>query len=171
VLVTVFQRGAVDGLNMIVPFGESAYYKARPSIAIPKPGSPDGAVDLDGFFGLHPRMASLQPYFKRGELAIVNATGSNDPTRSHFDAQDYMESGTPGRKSTRDGWLNRYLHARDHEEASAFRAVSLTQRCRASAGSGARAGHDQLGRFASAQRSATRCRPVRGKSRLRRIPC
>lgn len=148
VLVTVFQRGAVDGLNMIVPFGESAYYKARPSIAIAKPGSPEGAIDLDGFFGLHPRMASLQPYFKRGELAIVNATGSNDPTRSHFDAQDYMESGTPGRKSTRDGWLNRYLHARDHEEASAFRAVSLTQQLpRVLQGQAPALAIDQLGRF------------------------
>ena len=148
VLVTVFQRGAVDGLNMIVPFGEKAYYQARPSIAIPKPGDPNGAVDLDGFFGLHPRMASLQPYFKRGELAIVNATGSNDPTRSHFDAQDYMESGTPGRKSTRDGWLNRYLHAKEHEEASAFRAVSLTQQLpRALQGTAPALAIDQLGRF------------------------
>jgi len=148
VLVTVFQRGAVDGLNMIVPFGEPAYYRARPSIAIPKPGAPDGALDLDGFFGLHPRMASLQPFFTRGELAIVNATGSNDPTRSHFDAQDYMESGTPGRKSTRDGWLNRYLHARDHEKASAFRAVSLTQQLpRALQGPAPALAIDQLGRF------------------------
>jgi uncharacterized protein (DUF1501 family) len=148
VLVTVFQRGAVDGLNMIVPFGEKAYYQARPSIAIAKPGEAGGAVDLDGFFGLHPRMASLQPYFKRGELAIVNATGSNDPTRSHFDAQDYMESGTPGRKSTRDGWLNRYLHAKEHEEASAFRAVSLTQQLpRALQGTAPALAIDQLGRF------------------------
>ncbi len=148
VLVTVFQRGAVDGLNMVVPFGEKAYYQARPSIAIPKPGEAGGAVDLDGFFGLHPRMASLQPYFKRGELAIVNATGSNDPTRSHFDAQDYMESGTPGRKSTRDGWLNRYLHAKEHEEASAFRAVSLTQQLpRALQGTAPALAIDQLGRF------------------------
>jgi uncharacterized protein (DUF1501 family) len=148
VLVTVFQRGAVDGLNMIVPFGEKAYYQARPSIAIPKPGSANGALDLDGFFGLHPRMAPLAPYFKRGELAIVNATGSNDPTRSHFDAQDYMESGTPGFKSTRDGWLNRYLHAREHEEASAFRAVSLTQQLpRALQGRSPALAIDQLGRF------------------------
>ncbi len=148
VLVTVFQRGAVDGLNMVVPFGEKAYYQARPSIAIPKPGTADGAVDLDGFFGLHPRMASLQPYFKRGSLAIVNATGSNDPTRSHFDAQDYMESATPGRKGTRDGWLNRYLHAREHETASAFRAVSLTQQLpRALQGAAPALAIDSLGRF------------------------
>jgi uncharacterized protein (DUF1501 family) len=129
ILVTVFQRGAVDGLNMIVPFGEAAYYQNRPSIAIAKPNGRDGAIDLDGFFGLHPRMAPLAPLFARGELAVVHACGSPDETRSHFDAQDYMESGTPGVKSTRDGWLNRYLHAKEHERASAspFRAVALAQ--------------------------------------------
>jgi uncharacterized protein (DUF1501 family) len=128
VLVAIFQRGAVDGLNMVVPFGERAYYQARPSIAIARPGANDGALDLDGFFGFHPRMAPLEPFFKRGELAIVHASGSHDDTRSHFDAQDYMESGTPGVKSTRDGWLNRYLHAKDHAERSTpFRAVALTQ--------------------------------------------
>ena len=128
VLVAIFQRGAVDGLNMVVPFAERAYYQARPSIAIAQPGAQDGALDLDGFFGFHPRMASLEPLFKRGELAIVHAAGSHDETRSHFDAQDYMESGTPGVKSTRDGWLNRYLHAKDHAERSTpFRAVALTQ--------------------------------------------
>src|ERR1043166_3806202 len=127
VLVAIFQRGAVDGLNMIVPFGDKEYYSARPSLAVAKPGQPDGAVDLDGFFGLNPRMAALEPFFKRGELAIVHASGSHDETRSHFDAQDYMESGTPGVKATRDGWLNRYLHAREHETASPFRAVALAQ--------------------------------------------
>jgi uncharacterized protein (DUF1501 family) len=128
VLVTIFQRGAVDGLNMVVPFGEAAYYASRPSIAIPRPGAEGGAIDLDGFFGLHPRMAPLAPYFKDGHLAIVHACGSPDDTRSHFDAQDYMESGTPGVKSTRDGWMNRYLHAKEHaEKSSPFRAVALTQ--------------------------------------------
>ena len=128
ILVAVFQRGAVDGLNMVVPFGERAYYSNRPSIAIPRPGAQGGALDLDGFFGLHPRMGSLAPYFKDGSLAIVHASGSPDDTRSHFDAQDYMESGTPGLKSTRDGWMNRYLHAKDHaERSSPFRAVALTQ--------------------------------------------
>ncbi len=127
VLVAIFQRGAVDGLNMVVPFGERAYYAARPSIAIPQPGrgATGAAIDLDGFFGLHPRMSSLQPFFAQGSLAIVHASGSPDETRSHFDAQDYMESGTPGVKSTRDGWLNRYLHNREHESASPFRAVAL----------------------------------------------
>ncbi len=132
ILVAIFQRGAVDGLNMIVPFGDRNYYTLRPTIAIPKPGEQRGAdvgaIDLDGFFGLHPRMDVLAPYFRRGELAIVHAAGSHDDTRSHFDAQDYMESGTPGVKSTRDGWLNRYLHAKDHaERSSPFRAVALTQ--------------------------------------------
>src|SRR5689334_1785551 len=125
ILVASFQRGAVDGLNMDVPFGERAYYANRAAIAIARPGTSDGAVDLDGFFGLHPRMAPLAPLFSRGELAIVHACGSHDETRSHFDAQDYMESGTPGVKSTRDGWLNRYLHAREHEKATPFRAVAL----------------------------------------------
>lgn len=128
ILVAIFQRGAVDGLNMVVPFGERAYYQNRPSIAIPRPGAQGGALDLDGFFGLHPRMSNLAPYFKDGSMAIVQASGSHDDTRSHFDAQDYMESGTPGLKSTRDGWMNRYLHAKDHAERSTpFRAVALTQ--------------------------------------------
>jgi len=113
-LISIFQRGAVDGLNMVVPFGEAEYYRARPSIAIARPGGTDGAIDLNGFFGLHPRMASFKPLWDRGELAIVHACGSHDTTRSHFDAQDYMESATPGVKSTKDGWLNRYLQVR-HE--------------------------------------------------------
>src|SRR4051812_1862789 len=125
ILVTIFQRGAVDGLNMIVPFGERDYYAARPSIAIPRPNGADGAVDLDGFFGLHPRLAPLKPLWDSRQLAIVHASGSPDGTRSHFDAQDYMESGTPGVKSTQDGWLNRYLHAREHASATPFRAVAL----------------------------------------------
>lgn len=127
VLVTIFQRGAVDGLNMIVPYGEEWYYKVRPSIGVAKPGQESGAVDLDGFFGIHPSMSPLAELFHRKELAVVHACGSPDPTRSHFDAQDYMESGTPGVKATRDGWLNRYLHAQEHAQATPFRAVSLTQ--------------------------------------------
>ena len=125
ILITIFQRGAVDGLNMIVPFGEKDYYASRPSIAVPRPGGADAAVDLDGFFGLHPRLGSLKPLWDSKQLAIVHATGSPDGTRSHFDAQDYMESGTPGVKSTQDGWLNRYLHAKEHAEATPFRAVAL----------------------------------------------
>src|SRR5271155_3592409 len=110
ILVAIFQRGAVDGLNMVVPFGESRYYQLRPSIAIPKPdGTANSALDLNGFFGLHPALAPLKPLFDARHLAIVDAVGSPDPTRSHFDAQDYMESGTPGFKGAPDGWLNRAL--------------------------------------------------------------
>jgi uncharacterized protein (DUF1501 family) len=125
-LIAIFQRGAVDGLNVVVPFGEADYYRARPSIAIPRPNSPDGAVDLDGFFGFNPRLGPLKPLWNRRDLAIVHACGSPDSTRSHFDAQDYMETGTPGVKTTSDGWLNRYLQVREAEAATAFRAVALT---------------------------------------------
>lgn len=128
VLITIFQRGAVDGLNMIVPFGERDYYASRPSIAIARPGAGgDSALDLDGFFGLHPRLAPLKPLYDARQLAIVHACGSPDDTRSHFDAQDYMATATPGVKSTRDGWLNRYLHAKEHERATPFRAVAVAQ--------------------------------------------
>ena len=128
-LIAIFQRGAVDGLNMVVPFGESAYYSSRPSIAIPKPssGNAEAAIDLDGFFGLHPQMSSLKPLWDSKRLAIVQASGSPDNTRSHFDAQDYMESATPGVKSTSDGWLNRYLQSNTDQEQSSFRAVSMTR--------------------------------------------
>src|SRR5579862_7116153 len=125
ILVAIFQRGAVDGLNMVVPFGEPHYYEMRPSIGIPKPdGTPQTAVDLDGFFGLHPSLAPLKPLYDSGHLAIVDAVGSPDPTRSHFDAQDYMESGTPGIKATTDGWMNRAL-APAAGKVSPVRAVSL----------------------------------------------
>jgi uncharacterized protein (DUF1501 family) len=126
-LIAIFQRGAVDGLNVVVPFGESNYYSARPSIAIPKPGNVEGAIDLDGFFGLHPSMSAFKPLWDSKRLAIIQASGSPDNTRSHFDAQDYMESATPGVKSTSDGWLNRYLRSRQDPEPSLFRAVSMTK--------------------------------------------
>jgi uncharacterized protein (DUF1501 family) len=126
-LIAIFQRGAVDGLNMIVPFGEAEYYRARPSIAIPAPGQGDGAaIDLNGFFGLHPRMAPLKTLWDNRSLAVVHACGSPDSTRSHFDAQDYMESATPGVKSTKDGWLNRYLQATIEVE-SPLTAVAMTR--------------------------------------------
>jgi uncharacterized protein (DUF1501 family) len=130
-LIVVFQRGAVDGLNMVVPFGDADYYRARPSIAIAKPGAADGALDLDGHFGLHPRMSALKPLWDRRELAIVHAAGSPDTTRSHFDAQDYMESATPGVKSTKDGWLNRYLSGTGSREpgggGNPLRGIALTK--------------------------------------------
>jgi uncharacterized protein (DUF1501 family) len=126
-LIAIFQRGAVDGLSVIVPYGENEYYRARPTIAIGRPRSGDaGALDLDGFFGINPRLAPLKPVWDRRDLAIVHACGSPDATRSHFDAQDYMESATPGVKSTGDGWLNRYLQTRHAETESSFRAVALT---------------------------------------------
>jgi uncharacterized protein (DUF1501 family) len=126
-LVAIFQRGAVDGLSVVVPFGESDYYRLRPTIALARPGSGSNAsIDLDGFFGLNPRMAPLKRLWDGNQLAIVHACGSPDATRSHFDAQDYMETATPGVKSTGDGWLNRYLQARHAESATPFRAVSLT---------------------------------------------
>jgi len=121
-LVVIFQRGAADGLNIVVPHAEPQYYAMRPSINIPR----KSVIDLDGFFGLHPAMASFQPLWQQRHLAIVHAAGSPDPTRSHFDAQDFMESGTPGVKITDDGWLNRSLHAMpDPAQASAFRAIAL----------------------------------------------
>ncbi|MDQ6894805.1 MAG: DUF1501 domain-containing protein [Acidobacteriota bacterium] len=127
VLVVVFQRGAVDGLNVVVPFGEKAYYDARPSIAIPRPGSGENAaLDLDGFFGLHPSLAPLLPLFKDGSAAFVHAAGSPDPTRSHFDAQDFMESGTPGVKVTADGFLSRALAGEKTRTQSPLRAVAIT---------------------------------------------
>lgn len=127
VLVTIFQRGAVDGLNMVVPHGDSEYYDLRRNIAIAKPGQTDGAIDLDGHFGLHPSMKPLETFWKSGNLAVVHASGSPDNTRSHFDAQDYMESGTPGVKGTRDGWLNRAMQYAPAKDESPFRAVSMTQ--------------------------------------------
>jgi uncharacterized protein (DUF1501 family) len=126
-LIAIFQRGAVDGLNMLVPYGESDYYRLRPTIAIARPNMADGAIDLDGFFGLHPRLAPLQSLWANRSLAFVHACGSHDSTRSHFDAQDYMESATPGVKSTRDGWLNRYLQVDSEEVRNPLRAVSLTR--------------------------------------------
>src|SRR5256885_14470406 len=126
-LIAIFQRGAVDGLSVVVPFGESEYYRARPSIAIPQPNAGEhAAIDLDGFFGFNPRLRSLKPLWDGRQLAVVHACGSPDNTRSHFDAQDYMETATPGVKSTSDGWLNRYLQARHVEASTPFRAVSLT---------------------------------------------
>jgi uncharacterized protein (DUF1501 family) len=131
-LVVIFQRGAADGLNVVVPYREKNYYAMRPSIAIPR----NQVLDLDGFFGLHPSLAAFKPLYDRGQLAIVHACGSPDMSRSHFDAQDYMESGTPGMKNTDDGWLNRALQAEDayvaacncgrhNQEHTAFRALAL----------------------------------------------
>jgi uncharacterized protein (DUF1501 family) len=125
-LVAVFQRGAVDGLSMVVPYGDRDYSAARASIAIrpPRGGDADAAQDLDGFFALHPALEPLMPLWRARALAVVHACGSPDRTRSHFDAQDYMESGTPGVKSTPDGWLARAVGTRP-APSSPFRAVAL----------------------------------------------
>lgn len=123
-LVVIFQRGAADGLNVVVPYREKNYYAMRPTIAIPQ----NQVLDLDGFFGLHPALASFKPLYDQGHLAIVHAAGSPSMNRSHFDAQDFMESGTPDVTSTRDGWLNRALQAQDaccREHHTAFRALAL----------------------------------------------
>src|SRR5216110_3783483 len=128
-LIAIFQRGAVDGLNMVVPHGERNYYELRPQIAVEQPGKAgaESVINLDGFFGLHPSLAAFKPLWDSKQLAIVHAVGSPDNTRSHFDAQDYMESATPGVKSTQDGWLNRYMQAKTDPSKSLFRAVSMTQ--------------------------------------------
>lgn len=132
VLICLFQRGAADALNIVVPFGERAYFAMRPAIAIAPPSRTagvGGAIDLDGFFGLHPALAPLKPLWDRGLLAPIHAVGSPSATRSHFDAQDYMESATPDNKGTSDGWLNRYLATSGTCEQCAvtpFRAVAMT---------------------------------------------
>jgi len=141
-LICLFQRGAADALNVVVPHGDAAYYRLRPNIAIARPSlgtGAAGAMDLDGFFGLHPALAPMKPLWDMGILAPVHAVGSPSSTRSHFDAQDYMETGTPDQKGTRDGWLNRYLAVQGTCEAgcthdakgatvqSPFRAVAMTQ--------------------------------------------
>ena len=141
VLVVLFQRGAADALNVVVPHGEQAYYKMRPSIAVPRPSALNAtsgptAIDLDGFFGLHPSLSAFKPLWDDGILAPVHAVGSPSNTRSHFDAQDYMESATPDNKGTRDGWLNRYLAVKGtcdecklhdgHTTTSPFQAVAMT---------------------------------------------
>src|SRR6202165_1219005 len=127
-LVVLFQRGAADGLNIVVPFAEPNYYRLRPTIAIPQPQRGvvgETPIDRDGYFGLHPSLAPLEPLFHKNQLAVVHAAGSPDLTRSHFDAQDFMESGTPGLKATEDGWLNRALETVPEENASPFRAVAM----------------------------------------------
>jgi len=122
-LVVIFQRGAADGLNIVVPFAEPQYYAMRPGINIPR----KSVLELNGFFGLHPSLSAFQPLWRQGHLAIVHAAGSPDTTRSHFDAQDFMETGTPGVKITENGWLNRSLHnlASAAAPSSPFRAIAL----------------------------------------------
>jgi uncharacterized protein (DUF1501 family) len=122
----VFQRGGMDGLNVVIPFKDRAYYALRPSIAVAEPASGEArALDLDGFYALHPALAPLKNIYDKGQLAIVHAAGSPDNSRSHFDSQDYMELGTPGIKSTPDGWLNRCLNDKPAAADSPFRGVAV----------------------------------------------
>jgi uncharacterized protein (DUF1501 family) len=127
ILIAVFQRGAADGISMVAPFGDRNYAAVRPQIAVPAPrsGNAEAALDLDGFFGFHPALGPLKEVYDQGHLAVVHAVGSPDSSRSHFDAQDYMESGAPGNKSVADGWLNRYLQTAPTKEAEAFRAIAM----------------------------------------------
>jgi uncharacterized protein (DUF1501 family) len=128
VLVCVFLRGAADGLNLVVPHADAAYYAARKSIAVPRPGEPGGAIDLDGRFGLHPRLAPLKAAYDAGELALVHAVGSPHPTRSHFEAQDYMETAAVGDRSASQGWLARYLKTAPSGGTGLLRAVAVSSR-------------------------------------------
>lgn len=123
-LIVVFLRGAADGLNIVVPYADQDYYRARPTIAVNPPGKPDGCIDLDGTFGLHPVLKPLVSRWKEGSLAFVHASGSPDTTRSHFDAQDYMESGRPGVKTASSGWLNRMLQILP-DNHSPIRAINV----------------------------------------------
>ncbi len=127
VLICIFLRGGIDGLSAVVPFGDGRnYYDARPTLAVPEPGSGVGAaVDLDGHFGLHPAMAALKEVYDEGDLAIVHATGSIDPSRSHFDAMRFMEYGTPGEKLIGTGWIGRHLQSAAWQNESPFRAIGM----------------------------------------------
>lgn len=125
-MIIVFLRGAVDGLSVVVPYGDNRYYSVRNGIAIPRPGEEGGAIKLDSEFGLHPSLAPLHPFWQKGNLAFVHASGSPDPSRSHFDAQDFMESGTPGVKMTGTGWMNRLL-LQLPDNHSPVRAINVGQ--------------------------------------------
>ena len=131
ILIAVFQRGAADGISVVPPFGDPNYAKARPQIAVPAPSrnGSETALDLDGFFGFHPALTPLKSIYDEGQLAVVHAVGSPDNTRSHFDAQDYMEAGTPGRKSVPDGWLNRFLQGAARTDATGHSTIAPTLSC------------------------------------------
>ncbi|MEM9533416.1 MAG: DUF1501 domain-containing protein [Pseudomonadota bacterium] len=125
ILIVVFQRGAADGLNLLVPYNEGRYYDLRPTIAIAPPGQNNGALDLDGEFGLHPSLASLKPLYDQGDLGFVHAVGSPDDSRSHFDAQDFMDKGSLNKNAVFDGWLNRYLTQVSGDSGETFSAVGF----------------------------------------------
>lgn len=126
VLLVIFQRGAADGLNMLVPHASDDYYRLRPKVRVPRPGAAGGALDLDGYFGLHPSLGPLQKYWDSGQMAAVHAVGSPHSTRSHFTAQGIMEAGIQRSQSTGSGWVGRYLAAQGSANESPFRAVGIT---------------------------------------------
>jgi uncharacterized protein (DUF1501 family) len=123
-LIVILLRGAVDGLNVVVPYGDRAYYSLRPTIAVEQPGANLGVINLDSYFGLHPTLQPLMPLWQNRTLAFVHASGSPDSSRSHFDAQDYMESGVPGNRNVSTGWLNRLILELPVEHSS-LQAVSI----------------------------------------------
>ncbi len=129
-LVPIFLRGAADCLNVIVPHGDPDYYTARPTIAIPRPNpnDPTSAINLDGFFGLHPALHHLKPIWDNHQLALVHAAGSPDDSHSHFDAMQYMECGTPGNRLEPTGWLARHLQVTQGGNNSVFRALAMGSR-------------------------------------------
>ncbi|HEX9370833.1 MAG TPA: DUF1501 domain-containing protein, partial [Roseiflexaceae bacterium] len=137
ILICIFQRGGADGLNVVVPHGDKDYYAHRSNLAIPQPGGRGAAIDLDGFFGLHPSLSALKEIWDARQLAVVHACGSPDPTHSHFDAMDYMERGTPGQKSVATGWLGRHMAATHDANDSPFRAVGFGALLQASLRGGA----------------------------------
>ena len=155
VLVVVFQRGAMDGLNAVVPYSDDRYYEFRPTLAIPRPATGDeGVLDLDGQFGFHPALAPLKHFWDERSLAVIHAAGSPDATRSHFDAQDFMESATPGDKGTRDGWLSRYLTAHDRADATPLRSLSIGPKLpRSLQGSAGAVAINQLSEFSMLRQS------------------
>ena len=125
-LVVIFLRGAIDGLNVVVPHQEANYYESRPTVAVPYPQEKNGVLDLDGFFGLHPKLEDIMPLWEQKSLAFIHASGSNVKERSHFQAQDYIENGTPGIKSTKDGWMNRLLAELPQEQLTQALNVGVT---------------------------------------------
>ncbi|NOY67764.1 MAG: DUF1501 domain-containing protein [Gammaproteobacteria bacterium] len=126
ILVCIFQRGAADGLNALVPYGDNDYYNKRPTMSVPQPGANNGAIDLDGFFGLHPALAPLKPIYDIGDLALIHATGVPHRSRSHFTAQELVERGLTNKLGPNTGWLGRHLALNTKPSSSAFRVVSIS---------------------------------------------
>ena len=125
-LVCIFLRGGADTLNMVVPFGDGDYYRYRPTLSIAAPGrGPDAAVKLDNFYGLHPKMVAILPVFKEGRLGIVQAVGSDNPTGSHFEAQDQIEHGETYGINLGGGWLGRHLRARAGNVSSPLAGIAI----------------------------------------------